>query len=113
MSDAVRLVADLGGELVTYSPYGGTAKQFKAIVEREPSQPAPFGGAIYPENSMLVTFPRHATDGVLSVAKGKDKISFKRHLSDAAATEYTVVMIQDEDAGLAAGDGGMYTVVVK
>lgn len=112
-SDAVLLVAALGGELVTYRPYGQVAKSFKAIVEREPTRVAAHTGVSYPEQSVLVTFPRDATDGMTSLAKGKDKISFKRFLSDSQETEFTVAMIQDEDAGLTGSDGGMWTVVVK
>lgn len=113
MSDAVDMVADLGGELVTYTPYGGVAKQFKALVEREPSRVAALVGVTYPEQAMLVTFPRDATDGVLTVQKGKDRLACKRALSDSQDTQYTVAMVQDEDAGLMAGDGGMFTVLVK
>lgn len=113
MSDAVAMVAALGGELVTYSPYGGTAKTFKALVERQPSEIAALAGVAYPENSLAVTFPRHATDGVMSIAKGKDRISFKRHVSDSDVSTYTVVVVQQEDVGMVAGDGGMWTVLVK
>lgn len=112
-NDAVQLVAALGGELVTYYPHGGVAKQFKAIVEREPSRVAALVGVTYPEQAMLVTFPRDATDGVLTVQKGKDRLACKRALSDSQATAYTVAMVQDEDAGMVAGDGGMFTVLVK
>lgn len=113
MADAVDLVAALGGELITYRPYGGTAKQFKAIVEREPSRVAAFTGVAYPEQAMLVTFPKDASDGVQSIGKGKDRIVCKRHVSDQQEGEYTVVMVQDEDVGMVAGDGGMWTVLVK
>lgn len=112
-NDAVQLVASLGGELITYRPYGGTAKTFKAIIDREPSRVSAFSGVAYPEQAMLVTFPNDATDGVESIRKGMDRVSFKRHLSDAQETDYTVAMVQDEDAGLVPGDGGMWTVLVK
>lgn len=113
MSDAVDMVAALGGELITYRPSGGTVKQFKAIVEREPTRVSAFTGVTYPEQAMLVTFPKDATNGMTSIGKGKDRISLKRHVSDAVASDYTVVMVQDEDVGLVAGDVGMWTVLVK
>jgi hypothetical protein len=113
MSDSVNLVAALGGELVTYQPYGGVAKTFRALVERQPSQVALLTGVAYPEHSLLVTFPKDATNGVTAITKGKDKIKFKRTLSESQETEFTVVVIDKEDAGLVAGDGGMFTVVVK
>lgn len=107
------MVAALGGEVVTYIPYRETAKTFKAIVDREPSQIAALAGVAYPEHAPRVTFPRDATDGVMSITKGKDRISFKRQLSDRDETTFTVGMVQDEDAGLIDGDGGMFTVLVK
>jgi hypothetical protein len=113
MSDAVDMVAALGGELVTYTPYGGVAKQFRAIVEREPSRVSLLTGVAYPEQALLITFPHDATDGVTSVAKGKDKMRVKKHLSDAMETDYTVTMVQEEDAGMVASDFGMWTVLVK
>jgi hypothetical protein len=112
-NDAVQLVAALGGERITYRPFNGTAKQFKAIVEREPTRVSAFSGVAYPEQAMLVTFPKDATDGMTSIGKGKDRIACKRHVSDTQETEYTVVMVQDEDMGMLAGDGGMWTVLVK
>lgn len=113
MSDSVAMVAALGGELITYLPYGGTAKTFTALVEREPSRVSAFSGAAYPEHALLVTFPRDATDGVVSIAKGKDRVRFRHRLSDSDDKEFTVVTVQDEDAGLVSSDGGMFTVVVK
>lgn len=113
MSDAVQLVAALGGELVTYLPYGAVAKQFKAIVEREPSRVSLLTGVAYPEQALLITFPKDATDGVATIAKGKDKLRVKKHLSDPTETDYTVSMIQEEDSGLTGSDGGMWTVLVK
>lgn len=113
MSDAVNVVAALGGELVTYTPSGGVAKQFTAIVERTPSAPSVFGGASYPENAIVVTFPKDATNGVLTVHKGKDRITVKRHVSDSVETEYTVVMIEEEPAWSAGGIGDLWKVVVK
>lgn len=113
MSDAVDMVAALGGELVTYIPHGGVPKAFKAIVEREPSRVAAITGVAYPEQAMLVTFPKDATDGVTAIAKGKDRVRIKRTLSDVIETDFTVALVQDEDSGLVAGDGGMWTVLVK
>lgn len=113
MSDAVELVAALGGELITYTPAGGVAKSFKAIVEREPARVSLLSGVAYPEQAMLLIFPKDATNGVTSIGKGKDKIKVKTHLSDVQETEYTVAVVQEEDAGLVASDAGMWTVLVK
>jgi hypothetical protein len=114
MSDAVDMVAALsGGEQITYTPYGGTVKVFKAIIDREPSRVSLLTGVAYPEQALLLTFPNDAIDGVTSVAKGKDKVRFRKHLSDAMETEYTVVMVQEEDSGMVTSDDGMWTVLVK
>ena len=113
MSDAVFMVAELGGELVTYQAYNGTAKQFKAIVARQPSQVQQSAGGPYPVNQLEVTFPRDATDGVLVVQERKDKMRFKKKLSDLEDTEFTVMKLIDEDAGFSAGTGGMFRVLVQ
>lgn len=113
MSDSVEIVAACGGELVTYQPHGGTAKTFKAIVERRPLQPEQAGGYQYQLSTIEVTFPRDATNGVLMVLEGKDKIRFAQHLHDSEVREYTVAKILKEDPGLSASDGGMFTVLVE
>lgn len=113
MSDAVDMVAACGGELVTYQPYGGTAKTFKAVVERRPTQVQSGPGGAYGVNTIEIWFPRDATNGVLTVQARKDKVSFKKSLSDAAVTEFTVNKVTEEDAGLTTGDGGMFRVEVQ
>ena len=111
-NDAVQLVAALGGELVTYQPYGGTEKTFEAMVERQPSQVAASPAGSYPVNALEVTFPMDAVDGVLTVQPRKDRIRFKKNLGDAQETEFVVQKIIREDIGIA-GSGGMFTVQVQ
>lgn len=115
MSDTVDMVAAMGTEavLATFIPYGGVPRQFKVLVDRQPPQVEILSGVSYPENSLSVLIPRDAVNGALTINKGKDKIKFKRHLSDSQETEFTVVMIETEDAGLVSSDGGMFVVVVK
>lgn len=113
MSDAVDMVAALGGELVTYTPSGGVPKTFKAIVHRQPSQVAAGLGVAYAVNTLEIEFPRDATDGVLTVAVRKDKVSFKKALSDTDVMEFTVQKIVREDSGLVASDGGLFRVEVQ
>lgn len=112
-NDAVQLVAACGGELVTYQAYNGTPKQFKAIVHRRPSQVQATGGSAFGVNTIEVEFPRDATDGVLTVQARKDKISFKKHLSDPEVTEFAVHKLLGEDSGIVAGDGGMFRIEVQ
>lgn len=111
-NDAVQLVASLGGELVTYIPYGGTARTFEALVERQPSQVAASPAGSYPVNALEVTFPMDTADGVLAVQPRKDRIRFKKNVGDAQATEFVVQKIIREDIGIA-GSGGMFTVQVQ
>lgn len=112
MPDSVYMISDLGGELVTYIPYGGTAKQFQAIVERQPSQVANTAAGSYSVNTLEITFPIDATDGVLTVQPRKDRIRFKKNLGDSQETEFVVQKIVREDIGIA-GSGGMFTVQVQ
>lgn len=111
-NDAVQLVADLGGELVTYRPWNGTEKQFDAIIERQPSQVADSVAGSYSVNTLEITFPMDAVDGVLTVQPRKDRIAFKKNLSDSQETEFVVQKIIREDIGIA-GSGGMFTVQVQ
>ncbi len=113
MADSVDLVASLGGEVITYLPAGGTALSFKAIVHREPTEPEQAGGYQYRVNELTVEFPRDAVNGVLTVQEGKDRMTFKRHLSDAEARDWVVVKIESEDAGLTSSDGGLFRVLVE
>jgi hypothetical protein len=112
MAESTAMISDLGGELVTYIPHGGTAKPFKALVERQPSQVSSTAAGSYPVNTLEVTFPMDATDGVLTVQPRKDRIEFKKNLGDSQATEFVVQKIVREDIGIA-GSGGMFTVMVQ
>lgn len=112
-SDSVTLVAQLGGELVTYTPHGGVARVFRAIVERRPTQVQQTGGFSYGANTLELQIPRDATDGVLSIKERFDRVAFKKSLDDAAETIFIVTKILQEDAGLTASDGGMFHVLVQ
>lgn len=112
-SASVMLVAQLGGELVTYTPQGGVAKSFKAIVERRPMQVAQAGGFQVGTNTIELLIPRDATDGVLTVQERKDRVRFKKSLDDAQETDFTVNKVLQEDAGLIASDGGLFRVEVR
>lgn len=112
MSDAVSLIAQLGGESITYYQHGGSLSTFPAIVERKPTQVQSAGGYAYAANVVEVLIPRNATAGVLAVKERLDKVRFKRNLSDAQDTEWTVTKILQEDAGLGS-DAGMFRVLVQ
>ncbi len=114
MSESVEIVAGLGGELVTYLPHNGVAKVFKAIVVRRPAplQDGP-GATTYPVNTMEVFFPRDSLNGVSTVNVRKDRISFKKNLSDEGVSEFLVQKVLQEDAGISGADGGMFHVQVQ
>ncbi len=112
MNAVVSMIAQLGGEDVTYLTYGGSLSTFKAIVERKPTQVQSTSGYTYAANMVEVLLPRDATNGVLAVKERMDKMRFKRNLSDAQPTEWTVTKIIHEDAGLGS-DAGMFRVQVQ
>lgn len=110
-SDSVNLVAALGGELVTYTPHGGVAKTFKAIVERgENGQQVQAMGRTYTGKVRILTIPNDATDGVTAIKEGHDTVSAKFNTDDAAPTTFRVVKLLSHDAGLVSSDGGMFRV---
>ncbi len=112
-SDSVDMVAALGGELITYTPYGGVARSFKALVERRPSQVESVGGFQYGVNTLELLIPNDATNGVTAIQERKDRVRFKKNVSDAHETDFSVNKIIQEDAGLVAGDGGAFRVLVQ
>lgn len=113
MSDAVDLIAAVGGEIITYVPHNGTPKQFKAIVHRQPSQVQQSQAGPYAVNQLEVLIPMDAVDGVMSVQVRKDTMQFKKNLSDSEVSLFTVQKILEEDAGLGPGTGGMFRVLVQ
>lgn len=98
--------------MVTYHPFGGVPKTFRAIVDRLPAPIQSAGQFQYALNTLAVTFPRDATDGMASVQPRKDRVSFKRNLSDADVTMFSIQKILQEDAGITPADGGMFVVEV-
>jgi hypothetical protein len=113
MSDSVDMVAQLGGELVTYTPHGGVAKTFKAIIERRPTQVESAGGFQYGANTLELLIPRDATNGVLAIQERKDRVRCKKSLDDAQETDFSVNKVIQEDAGMLAFDSGMFRVLVQ
>lgn len=110
-SESVNLVAQLGGETVTYAPHGGVAKTFKAIVDRGlPGQEVQGGVRQYTRKVRRLSIPNDADDGVTSIKEGHDTVSCKFNLDDAAATTFTVAKLIGHDAGLVSGDGGLWVV---
>ena len=114
MSDAVHLIRALGGEMVTYTPYGGVAKSFLAIVERDrPSNDQQMvNGQRYSVNTRRVLIANDAVDGMTTIQEHKDVVRFKRNVNDAAETDFTVQTIMTNDLGFAS-DAGAFLVLVQ
>ena len=113
MSDSVNLVDQLGGELVTYTQYGLSPIQFKAIVERRPTQVQSAGSYQYAANTIELLIPRDANNGVTFIRERLDRVRFKKSLDDAQETEFSVNKVIQEDAGMLSFDGGMFRVLVQ
>lgn len=113
MSDATEIVNQLGGEMVTYYQYGLSPIQFKAIVERRPTQVQNAGGFAYATNTVELLIPRDATNGVTFIRERLDRVKFKKSLDDAQETEFSVNKVIQEDAGMPPFFGGMFRVLVQ
>jgi len=110
-SDSVNLVAQLGGETIAYTPDGGAAVSFKAIVHRgKPGQAVQSGARPYTRKVLELEIPKDADDGVTSIKEGHDTVSVKFNIDDASATTFTVAKILSQDAGLVSMDGGLWRV---
>lgn len=113
-SETVNLIAQLGGEVITYTPSGGVAKQFKALVERDrpPHRVQQTNGVGYGVNTRQLLIAKDADHGMTAIQEKKDTVRFKKNLSDAAETDFIVQTIVKEDAGLA-GDTGAFLLLVQ
>lgn len=109
----LNLIRQLNGETVIYTPFGGVAKSFLALVERDrPSHQAQqTSGRMFGVNTRTVLIAKDEAGGMLSIQERKDKIRFKKDLSDAAPTDFTVTVILREDEGLAGSGGAFYLQV--
>jgi len=109
----VDLITQLGGELITYTPAGGVAKQIIALVERDrhPREVQESNGQRFSANTRTILIANHATDGVTTVQEHKDKVRFKKNTYDSAETDFTVQTVLTDDTGLAGGGGAFYLLV--
>lgn len=113
-SDTVNLIAQLGGELVTYTPSGGVAKIIRVVVERDrPShQVQQTNGVGYGVNTRQLLIANDADAGMTAIQEHKDTVRFKKNLSDTTDTNFTVQRVLNEDTGLD-GSGGAFLVLVQ
>lgn len=87
------------GELVTYTPNGGSPKIIKAIVVRERLQAdGPDQGRVLNRQAEIYV-ANHAADGVTSVDKGNDTVSFPVFV-EGSDVSWKVVEILGKDEGM-------------
>lgn len=93
------LNSDEFSELVTYTPSGGSPKIIKAVVVRERLQAdGPDQGRVLNRQAEIY-IANHATDGVTSVDKGNDTVSFPVFV-EGSAVAWKVVEVLGKDEGM-------------
>ncbi|WP_447979081.1 hypothetical protein [Candidatus Nitrospira bockiana] len=108
-SDATRMIAALGGEVIGYRPKGGAALSILGIVDRSrPEAAETQGGPKYARLQIRLTVANDATEGVTAVTVGEDLVECKADVDDEAVSIFRVTGILSQDKGLTAGDGGMW-----
>lgn len=87
------------GEEIVYTPYGGSAKTIRAMVNRNPSDPMAEGGQRTMENTIEVFISTDATHGISSITLGEDKVQVADDIG-GAVRKYTVQRIIAQDEGM-------------
>lgn len=97
----VFLDADEFGETISYTPYGGVARDIVAIVDRGQAAPLPNAPqAVRP--SIVVTVSNSATLGILasSMDTARDIVSVARRIGGSAETMRIARVVWQDDAML-------------
>jgi len=88
------------GEVILYTPKGGTAKEIPAIVNRSRGlSPAEEDSGRAALNEAEISIANDAENGVISVNKGGDTVSLPQRVGDANV-DWVVVDILDQDEGV-------------
>lgn len=100
-ADAVQtfLNTDEFAETITYTPYGGTNKSIKALVDRKRLEPMTETSGRFLSNTAEVMIANHATYGVTSVAKGYDKVIMEKSPGGDSQT-WLVIDVMASDDGM-------------
>jgi len=86
----------LHGEAASYRFRDGTVETGSVIINREPNQILDSKGEVFqPKFTVQIEFV-----DADQVDTGGDKISIKKHPLDVSATEYSVLMIVSQNAGV-------------
>jgi hypothetical protein len=86
-------------EVITYTPYGGTAKQIAAQVERRRISPASEDSGRTLIGQVEIYIANNESRGVTAVNKGRDTVIFPETLG-GPDIEFVVVDILEQDQGM-------------
>jgi hypothetical protein len=86
------------GEIISYTPYGGTAKSIKAIVDRQRLRPDPEVGGRILSNQIEILIVNDATNGVAAINKGRDIVLVPEFIGGANVSWVVVDIIKHDEA---------------
>lgn len=86
-------------ENISYTPYGGSAKTIKAIVDRQDMQAESVDGGNTLARYIRISVANHADDGILSVSVRKDKVSVPWR-EGGTAEDWLVHQVESKDSGM-------------
>jgi hypothetical protein len=102
VSDArnIFLNASEFAEQVSYTPFGGSPKTIKAVVDRSriDSNIQDSGRLVGKQAEIWIA--NHATDGVTSVNKGNDLVSMPNYNGGGTNVNWRVIEIIEKDEGM-------------
>ena len=100
-ADAVNIFLNANefAEEITYTPKGESAKTIKAIVDRKRSDAADQGLGRIAQNQAEISIANDATNGVASVDKGDDEVSFPEVIGGPVIS-WSVIDILAMDEGM-------------
>ena len=98
-ADAVAVFAnpDEFGESLSYTPDGGPAATVRCVVDRKPAER--HASRDFKSSDLVLSVPNDATDGVTTVAPGKDTVAVAPILGGSTKT-YRVIEILNQDPGM-------------
>ena len=85
------------GELITYTPKGGTAKSIRAVVDRRRIIPAGEDSGRTLINQVEIVIANEATYGVSSINKGGDLVSLPERIGGALVNWVVADILRQDD----------------